>query len=316
MSISSKPIVVLFAGQGAQAVGMGKDLFETYSVAREMFERANEILGYSLTEVMFEGPAEELTKTSRCQPALYLHGLACLEVLKEKIPDLRISAAAGLSLGEFTAHAAARSFDFETGLALVSQRGRFMEDACRENPGTMAAMIGGAEEDVRKLAESVGVDVANLNCPGQTVLSGTKDGITAALAGAKGAGVRMGKELDVAGAYHSSLMQPAQEKLATELAEAAIGEPAFPVISNVEATEVSGRDQIRQTLESQVTGSVCWSESMQGLLDAGHETFVELGPGGILAGLMNRIQRGTQVLAAGDVESIEAAAEEIAAVTA
>ena len=316
MSNSSKPIVALFAGQGAQSVGMGKDLYEAFPVVRAMFDRANEILGYPLTAVMFDGPSEELTRTSRCQPALYLHGLACLAVLREKVPDLKISAAAGLSLGEFTAHAAAETFGFETGLMLVAQRGRFMEDACRQNPGSMAAMIGGEEEDVRKLAEAVGVDVANLNCPGQTVLSGTKAGIAAAVAGAKDAGIRMGKELEVAGAYHSSLMQPAQDKLAVELAEAAIGEPKFPVICNVDARVVSGRDDIRQTLESQVTGSVRWSESMQGLLAAGHETFVELGPGGVLAGLMNRIQRGTQVLAAGDAASLEAAAEALLAVTA
>jgi len=295
---------------------MGKDLYGALPRVRAMFDRADEILGYPLTQVMFEGPSEELTKTSRCQPALYLHGLACLEALKERVPDLKISAAAGLSLGEFTAHAAAGTFDFETGLALVSQRGRFMEDACRQNQGSMAAMIGGEEEDVRKLAESVGVEVANLNCPGQTVLSGTKDGIAAAVAGAKQAGIRMGKELDVAGAYHSSLMQPAQDRLATELAEAAIGEPQFPVICNVGARQVSGRDDIRTTLESQVTGSVRWSESMQFLLAAGHDTFVELGPGSILAGLMNRIQRGTQVLAAGDMDSIGAAAEALSAVTA
>ena len=211
-------------------------------------------------------------------------------------------------MGEFTAHAAAGTFDFETGLKLVAQRGRFMEEACEQNPGSMAAMIGGEEADVRALAEKVGVDVANLNAPGQIVLSGKKDGITAAVAGAKEAGLRMGKELDVAGAYHSSLMQPAQDKLAEELAKSEISEPKFPVICNFEAKAVSGADEIRRTLEAQVTGSVRWSESMSGLLAAGHETFLELGPGGVLAGLMNRIQRGTKVTAAGDAASIEAAA--------
>jgi len=289
---------------------MGKDLYDASPVAKEMFDRADEVLGFSLTGAMFEGPAEDLTRTSRCQPALYVHGLACLAVLREKVPDLNVVAAAGLSLGEFTAHAAANTFDFETGLKLVAQRGLFMEEACEQNPGSMAAMIGGSEEDVRALAEKVGVDVANLNSPGQIVLSGKKEGIAAAVAGAKEAGLRMGKELDVAGAYHSSLMQPAQNKLAAELAEAEIGEPHFPVVCNFEARAVSSPDEIRQTLEAQVTGSVRWSESMESLLDAGHENFLELGPGGVLAGLMNRIRRGTKVVAAGDLASITAVGEQ------
>lgn len=290
---------------------MGKDLYDSSQIVKEMFDRADEVLGFPLTQIMFEGSAEELTKTSRCQPALYLHGLACLAVLREKNPDLNVTAAAGLSLGEFTAHAAAGTFDFETGLKLVARRGLFMEEACGQNPGSMAAMIGGDEADVRALAEKVGVDVANLNCPGQIVLSGKKEGIMAAVAGAKQAGLRMGKELDVAGAYHSSLMQPAQDKLAAELAGAEIGSPNFPVVCNFEAKPVSDPADIRRTLESQVTGSVRWTGSMENLLEAGHETFLELGPGGVLSGLMNRIRRGTKIIAAGDVESIAAAVEQL-----
>ncbi|MFT5410708.1 MAG: [acyl-carrier-protein] S-malonyltransferase [Verrucomicrobiales bacterium] len=311
MSNSSQPVVALFSGQGAQSVGMGKDLYDSSQIVKEMFDRADEVLGFPLTQIMFEGSAEELTKTSRCQPALYLHGLACLAVLREKNPDLNVTAAAGLSLGEFTAHAAAGTFDFETGLKLVARRGLFMEEACGQNPGSMAAMIGGDEADVRALAEKVGVDVANLNCPGQIVLSGKKEGIMAAVAGAKQAGLRMGKELDVAGAYHSSLMQPAQDKLAAELAGAEIGSPNFPVVCNFEAKPVSDPADIRRTLESQVTGSVRWTGSMENLLEAGHETFLELGPGGVLSGLMNRIRRGTKIIAAGDVESIAAAVEQL-----
>ena len=246
--MSNNAIVALFSGQGAQTVGMGKDLYETYPVAKEMLDRADEVLDFSLTRVMFNDPDDELTKTSRCQPALYVHGLACLAAVKEKVPELEIAAAAGLSLGEFTAHAAAGTFDFETGLELVAQRGRFMEEACEQNPGSMAAMIGGEEAAVRALAEQVGVDVANLNCPGQVVISGKKEGIVAAIAGAKEAGLRMGKELDVAGAYHSSLMQPAQDQLGAELAGIEFGEPQIPVICNFEATSVSGPGEIRRTL--------------------------------------------------------------------
>ena len=312
MSDTSQPIVALFSGQGAQTIGMGKDLYDAYPIVKEMFDRADEVLGFSLTQVMFEGPAEELTKTSRCQPALYLHGLACLAVLKEKVPGLKVAAAAGLSLGEFTAHAAAGTFNFETGLKLVARRGLFMEEACEQSPGSMAAMIGGDEAAVSALAEKVGVDVANLNCPGQIVISGKKEGITAAIAGAREAGLRMGKELPVAGAYHSRLMQSAQEKLGLELAGAQIGEPAIPVVCNFEAKAVSGADEIRSALESQVTGSVRWAESMENLLEAGHETFVELGPGGVLAGFMNRIRKGTKVHAAGNAEGIAAAADALA----
>ncbi len=301
----SKNVVLLFAGQGAQSVGMGKDLAATYPRAAALFKKADEVLGFSLSEVMFEGPIEELTRTSRCQPALYVHGLACLEVLREKFPDLRIAAAAGLSLGEFTAHAAAGTFDFASGLELVARRGRFMEEACEATAGSMAAMIGGEEEAVRALAAKVGVDVANLNSPGQIVLSGSKEGIAAALAGAKDAGIRMGKELTVAGAYHSRLMQDAQDKLAVVLENTEIRSPRFPVVCNFEARPVSAPDEIRRTLASQVTGSVRWSESMARLVDEGQELFLELGPGGVLAGLMGRIRKGTDVRVVDGVEALE-----------
>ena len=301
--------VLLFSGQGAQHVGMGADLAEKYPVAKALFDKADEILGFSLSEVMFEGPIEELTRTSRCQPALYVHGLACLAVLKEVNPDLEIAATAGLSLGEFTAHAAAGTFDFETGLNLVHKRGTFMEEACEAAGGSMAAMIGGSEEAVRELAEECDVDVANLNAPGQIVLSGSAEGIAKALEGAKDKGIRLCKELTVAGAYHSRLMASAQEKLAKELADVELSEPTVPVISNVTAEAVKTSDEIKNTLESQVTGSVRWSESMRLLLDQGHEQFLELGPGKVLAGLMNRIQKGTKALPVTDVESLDSTLE-------
>jgi [acyl-carrier-protein] S-malonyltransferase len=305
----SKEVVALFAGQGAQAVGMGKDLVEKYPVADALFSKADAVLGFALSEVMFEGPEEELVRTSRCQPALYVHGLACLEILKELVPGLQLTAAAGLSLGEFTAHAAAGTFDFESGLRLVHQRGRYMEDDANAVGGTMAAMVGGTEDSVRSLAAEAGVDVANLNAPGQIVLSGTREGVAAAIAGAKAHGIKIAKELEVAGAYHSRLMQTAQGKLAAVLAEVSIEEPEIPVICNVEARAVSGADDIRGTLERQVTGSVRWSESMELLTGQGKMFFVELGPGGVLAGLMRRIDRNAQVLRVGDVAGLEAAAE-------
>ncbi|MCP5534885.1 MAG: ACP S-malonyltransferase [Akkermansiaceae bacterium] len=302
-------VVVLFSGQGAQKVGMGKDLAEAYPVVKELFAKADAALGYSLTDIMFNGPDEELTKTSRCQPALYVHGLACLAVLQEKVPSLKPVATAGLSLGEFTAHTLAGTFDFETGLKIVEQRGLFMGEACDATNGAMAAMIGGDEQAVAKLAADCGVDVANFNTIGQIVISGDEAGIDKAVAGAKDAGVRMGKKLNVAGAYHSRLMQSAQDKLAAVLAGAELSEPRIPVICNFAARAVDGADDIKSMLEQQVTGSVRWTESMQKLIADGHTTFLELGPGKVLAGLMGRIDKSATVISVEDVDSLEAAVE-------
>lgn len=299
--------VLLFAGQGAQKVGMGKDLAESYPAVRALFDQADATLGYSLTNIMFEGPMEELTKTSRCQPALYAHGLAILEVLKSKIPALNITATAGLSLGEFTAHAAAGTFDFATGLNLVFQRGSFMEEACENTKGAMLALLGGEESAIRELAQECDVDVANLNAPGQIVLSGSAEGIADAAAKAKDKGIKRAIPLPVAGAYHSRLMKSAQDKLAAVLATAAIQSPRVPVVCNFEARPVSTPEEIRATLTSQVTGSVRWVESMQHLIAAGHTTFIELGPDETLRGLMGKIDKSVKVISIKDAASLDAA---------
>ena len=300
--------VLLFAGQGAQRVGMGRDLVEAYPAAAMAFEKADAVLGRSLSSAVFDGPEEDLTKTANCQPALFVHGLALLEVLQAEVPGLLPVAAAGLSLGEMTAHTAAGTFGFEDGLRLVAQRGAFMDEACEATDGAMAAMIGGEEEAVRKLAEDCEVDVANFNSPGQIVLSGTSAGIDAAVAQARERGIRMAKKLKVAGAYHSRLMAGAQEKLGAALAGAEVGRPAIPVICNFSAEAVAEADAIRETLTRQVTGSVRWAESMQGLLARGHKLFIELGPGKVLAGLMGRIDKGAEVISVEDAESLAAAA--------
>ncbi|MDA7535378.1 ACP S-malonyltransferase [Akkermansiaceae bacterium] len=299
--------VLLFSGQGAQKVGMGKDLVEAYPAARSLFEKADDVLGRPLTQVMFEGPAEDLTRTGNCQPALFLHGLSLLAVLQEKVPHLEPVAAAGLSLGEMTAHTAAGTFAFEEGLRLVARRGELMDEACAATSGTMAAMIGGSEEDVRRLAADCDVDVANLNCPGQLVLSGKEDGIDKAVAQAKEYGLRMGKKLSVAGAYHSRLMASAQEKLAVALSETEVGTPSIPVISNFLAEAAQDPDAIRDSLTKQVTGSVRWIESMQLLRSQGHDLFIELGPGKVLAGLMARIDKEAKVISIEDAASLEEA---------
>jgi [acyl-carrier-protein] S-malonyltransferase len=302
-------IVLLFSGQGAQKVGMGKEWAENSPTARNMAVAADKVLGFSISDIMFDGPDEELTKTSRCQPALYLHGLMGLALIRERLPNLRPVAAAGLSLGEFTAHTAAGSFSFEDGLRLVARRGEFMEEACLATEGAMAALIGGEESQVRALAAAADVDIANLNAPGQIVLSGTVAGIDSAIAQAKDFGIRRAIKLNVAGAYHSRLMQSAQEKLAAELAKVNIQSPALPVVCNFGASLVSAPAEICSMLEKQVTGSVRWTESIQALIARGHKDFLEIGPGKVIAGLIGKIDKEAIVHSVEDLASLEAAVE-------
>ncbi len=305
-----RKIGLLFSGQGAQAVGMGKDLAAKFPSAASLFERADQILGRSLSTIAFDGPDEELTQTVNCQPALYVHGLACLEVLREKLPELAPSAAAGLSLGEFTAHAAAGTFDFETGLRLVARRAELMQEACDATNGSMAAMIGGDENAVRDIAVETDVDIANLNSPGQVVISGETARVAMAVELAKERGVRRATMLNVAGAYHSRLMDSAYVALGEKLASTTFNTPVFPVVCNVDALAVSDADEIRKSLQEQVTSSVRWTESVDYLLDEiGIEQFIELGPGAVVAGLVNRIRKGTPVLSISDPDSLEKALE-------
>jgi len=298
-----KKIALVFPGQGAQAVGMGKELAAAYPVAAGIFRQADEILGWPLSKTCWEGPEEELTKTSVCQPALYVHGLAALAVAREKLGNFPVAGAAGLSLGEFTAHAAAGTFDFATGLRLVAQRGQFMQEACEATRGGMAAMIGVGENVVRDLAAQTDIDVANINSPGQIVVSGEAAKVATAVGLAKDFGIRKAVELKVAGAFHSRLMQPAYEKLGEVLAGTEIQTPSFPVICNVEGHAVRDPDDIRQTLVDQVTGSVRWADCITCLLDKiGCGTFLELGPGTTLAGMIGRIRKGTAVQSLGTAE--------------
>ena len=299
---------LLFSGQGAQTVGMGKDLAASHPVAADLFRKADEILGYPLSRIAFEGPAEELTRTSVCQPALFVHGLAAFTVLREQVPNLSFDAAAGLSLGEFTAHTAAGTFDFETGLRLVDQRSRFMQEACEATEGGMAAIIGAEEQGVRNLAEAADVDVANFNSPGQIVISGEKSKIALAVGMAREYGARKAVELTVAGAFHSRLMEPAYQRLRAALTVTPIGIPLVPVVSNVDALPAESPEAIRLSLADQVTGSVLWTSSIEYMIDhLGISRFLELGPGGVIAGLVGRIRKGTEVITISDVASLEAA---------
>jgi [acyl-carrier-protein] S-malonyltransferase len=302
-------IVLLFSGQGAQKVGMGRDFAEHSATCRGMALAADQALGFSISGIMFDGPDDELTKTSRCQPALYLHGLMALALVRERLPRLTPVAAAGLSLGEFTAHAAAGTFSFEDGLKIVGKRGAFMEEACNATEGSMAALIGGEEQQVHALAAAADVDVANFNAPGQIVLSGTVAGIDAAVEKAKEFGIRRAIKLNVAGAYHSRLMRSAQQKLAAELAGLELRQPSMPVICNYAATAVSEAAEIRAMLEKQVTGSVRWTASIQALIAMGHRNFLELGPGKVIAGLVAKIDKDAVVHSVEDLASLEAAVE-------
>jgi [acyl-carrier-protein] S-malonyltransferase len=297
-------IALLFAGQGAQVVGMGKDLAGEFPAAADLFRRADEILGRKLSDIAWNGPIEELTNTSNCQPALFVHGLACFSILRKLAGDFPVGGAAGLSLGEMTAHAAAGTFDFENGLKLVQKRGEFMDEACAATIGGMAAMIGGLENDVRQLAADEDVDVANINAPGQIVISGELARVEAAVGVAKEYGIRRATMLNVAGAYHSRLMESAYEKLGEALANVQIHTPQFPVISNVTGQEVKTPAEIRQTLQDQVTSTVRWVDCMERLVDLGCDLFIELGPGGVLAGLLKRIRKDVEVISVGDTESV------------
>jgi [acyl-carrier-protein] S-malonyltransferase len=300
---------LLFAGQGAQAVGMGKDMAEHSSTAKAWFDRANAALGYDLASLCFSGPEPELTKTEHAQPGIFLVSWAAFELLKERAPSLNFQATAGLSLGEFTALTAAGTMNFEEGLKLVRQRGRFMQEACAATQGGMAAIIGLNEAATREVCAETGVVLANLNCPGQIVISGATDKMAPACALAKAKGAMRALPLTVAGAYHSPLMTSAQPKLQGELALVALQTPAVPVIANVTARPHDGPDAIRARLVEQVTSSVRWEESMRYLIAQGFMRFIELGPGRALSGFMKRIDKTVQILNVEDLASLEATAK-------
>ncbi len=314
------PIALLFPGQGAQHVGMGRDLRDAFPAAAVRFFQADEILGRPLTRLMWEGPEEELTRTGNCQPALYVHGLAALAAVREalgddaKAFDDRTVGTAGLSLGELTAHGAAGTYDYADGLRLVARRGELMDEACAAAPGGMVALLGGDAEKARALAEASGVQVANYNTPGQYVLSGTLEGTQKAAAEAKAHGFRRAAPLKVAGAYHSRLMEPARLEFAATLAQAA-GQfriPRVPVVANFSAMPAREPSDILTLLADQVTNSVRWVECIELLAsELGATLFLELGPGTTLAGMIPRIVPGVEILSVSDAAGVRAATERI-----
>jgi [acyl-carrier-protein] S-malonyltransferase len=287
---------------------MGRDLAAEFPAAAQLFDAADRLLGRPLTRIMWDGPLDELTKTSNCQPALFVHGLACLAVLRELVGDLPVIGAAGLSLGELTAHAAAGTFDFASGVRLVQRRGELMEQACAATAGAMAAMIGANESAVRQLAADCDVDVANINAQGQIVISGEAAKVELAVSLARERGIRRATLLKVAGAYHSRLMNSAYVQFGDALLEVEMQLPRFPIVSNVTGGPVETLPDIRRSLQEQVTATVRWVECMETLLGGGCDLFIEVGPGGVLAGLLQRIRKDAQVITLADATSARAAA--------
>src|ERR1041385_2804526 len=266
---------LIFAGQGAQHVGMGQDFSEKCPTARKWFERANAVLGYDLASICFNGPENELTRTENAQPGIFLVSWIAFQLLRERVPGLKFEATAGLSLGEFTALAAAGVMTFDDAISVVRQRGKFMQEACEATQGGMAAIIGLDEAATREVCAQAGVQVANLNCPGQIVISGRADKMNEACELAKAKGAKRALPLNVAGAYHSALMASAQPKLHDALAKVPIEIPMMPVISNVTAQPHAAPPDIHKRLVEQVTSSVCWEESMRYLLANGSTRFLQ-----------------------------------------
>lgn len=299
-------LALLFAGQGAQKVGMGKSLYDGSPAARALYDEADRILGWSLTKVSFEGPEAELTQTKICQPALYVHGLAMLAALREKVRATEIKIALGLSLGEVTALAAAGVFDFATGLKVVAERGRLMQQACEKSTGGMAAIIGEDRPKVEQLCAEFGIQAANFNAPGQIIVSGEKAKVEALVAAAKERGLKRVMALNVAGAYHSRLMEPAREEFARYLAGVAFAAPQFTVFTNTTGQAVSEPAQIREALIKQVVSSVLWEDCMRSAVAAGATEFYECGPGGVLAGLAKRTDKAWVVKSFAELADIPA----------
>ncbi len=281
----------VFPGQGAQFVGMGKDLYENNPLAKELFEKANEVLGFRITDLMFEGTDEDLKQTKVTQPAIFLHSVILAKTLGDAFqPDM----VAGHSLGEFSALTAAGALSFEDGLTLVYKRALAMQKACEASPSTMAAVLGLADEKVEEICASIIGEIvvpANYNCPGQVVISGTNEGIDAACEKLLEAGAKRALKLKVGGAFHSPLMEPAHAELASAIKATTIKSPACPIYQNVNATAETDPEVIKHNLIEQLTSPVRWTQSVENMIAAGADHFIELGPGAVLQGLVKKVNK-------------------------
>ncbi len=294
----------VFSGQGAQAVGMGKDLFEQLPAAAEIFNKADKILGWSLSDICFNGPESKLTETRYCQPAIYTMSAACLEAFKSKNPQIIPAATAGLSLGEFTALYSAGAFSFESGLRIIEKRAIYMQEACDATKGTMASVMKGELDAVQECCSRAGVDVANINSSGQIVISGESAKITEAIAFLKEKGMSKVIPLKVAGAYHSRLMKPAETKLAEYLVPISFDIPKVSVAQNFTGKLENEPVKMKQNIISQVTGSVRWVNCVNSIVEVGIDTIIEFGPGNVLTGLIKRIAPNINTINVNSVESL------------
>ena len=278
----------VFSGQGAQTVGMGKDLAEAFPEAKALFDEADAVLGYEQSSIIFNGPAEKLTESRYCQPAIYTMSCAALAAFKTRYPDVTPVGCAGLSLGEYGALYAGGAFTFAEGLRLLAQRAELMDKACRATSGGMASVLGGDAEIIKEVCAACEIDVANFNSPGQIVISGEKVKLAKAVEELKTRGMRKIIVLNVAGAFHSRLMKPAGEALEKVLEESPVAMPRIPVYHNFTAAPAADVAQLRANLAAQVAGSVRWEECVRNMVAAGGDTMIEFGPGNVLTGLLRR----------------------------
>ncbi|MDD4933309.1 MAG: ACP S-malonyltransferase [Methylacidiphilaceae bacterium] len=302
---------LLFDGQGAQEVGMGKDLYEIDPDVRRLYEEAERVLRMPLRSLSFAGPAEALTETIAAQPALFVHGFALFTFLLKRLPAFPFSAVAGLSLGEITAHAVAGTFSFHDGLRLVRTRAAAIQKAAGDFPGSMVALIGADRNAAEEITREAGVDIANYNAPGQIVLSGTRQGLSLVPELARKRNVRKVVPLDVSGAFHSRLMRKAAEELETFLQDFPLEIPRVPVYSNYLGRPLQEREEIRRSLADQVTGSVRWEDCIRRMLDCRIHQFVELGPRPILVGLLRRIDPQANGIALATVQDLQSHEHEL-----
>ncbi|MCL6523318.1 MAG: ACP S-malonyltransferase [Thermoflavifilum sp.] len=285
---------IVFPGQGSQFKGMGKELYDRYSTARELFEQANQLLGFRISDIMFEGSEEELKQTRVTQPAIFLHSIIAFFMH----PELPMDMVAGHSLGEFTALVASGVLSFEDGLQLVATRAQAMQEACMQHPSAMAAVLGMKDEDVEKICAGIDHEIvvaANYNCPGQLVISGTRKGIEIACEKLKAAGAKRALPLPVSGAFHSPLMEPAREKLQQAIATVTFHTPSCPIYQNVTASPTTDAKVIRQQLIDQLTSPVKWTQTIRMMIADGATDFTEIGPGKVLSGLIQKIDPSVQV---------------------
>ncbi|MDN3506197.1 MAG: ACP S-malonyltransferase [Simkaniaceae bacterium] len=302
----NKKTAFIFPGQGAQYPGMGRDFYENFAAAKAVFDEADQVLGYKFSDLIFNGPADELTLTKNSQLAIFITSIAILRVYQEQNPGVMPAICGGLSLGEYTALVAANKLSFKEAFPLVQARGAFMDEACRNEPGTMHVVLGMEVSAVAEALKGVsGVWIANLNCPGQIVISGTKQGVESAAALLKEKGAKRVLPLDVSGAFHSGLMQSAQDKLAPLIQAATLHESGIAVVMNVPGSLVESSDEMRANMTEQVTKAVRWQDCVEAMVESGIEQLIEMGPGKTLAGMNKRIGVKIPTVSVEKIEELE-----------